>query len=164
MTPLTNEAMSLVEYRRQRSTPQWWVQGRKLLSLPARFAFGWKFRRQCLRWMGVHLGDSYVGRDCLFDEEAPELITLEDEVTMSSRVIIVTHDEWRDIVAPVRICRKGFVGIGSILMPGVTVGEGAVVAAGAVVTRSVEPGTIVGGSPARLIRRVDQSTMDRHQL
>jgi acetyltransferase-like isoleucine patch superfamily enzyme len=158
MTPSTDGVMSLPEYRQQRSVPQWWVQGRKLLSLPARFAFGWKFRRQCLRWMGVHIGDSYVGRDCLFDEEAPELITLDDDVTMSSRVIVVTHDEWRNIAAPVHIRRNAFVGIGSILMPGVTVGEGAVVAAGAVVTRSVEPGTIVGGSPARLIRRVEESS------
>ena len=152
---MRNDFRNLDEYKRQRGVPQWLAHLRKLLSFPARFAMGWKFRRRCLRWMGVKIGDSYVGRDCLFDEEAPELITIEDGVTISSRVIIATHDAWRDIAAPVHLARKSFVGIGAILMPGVTIGEYAVVAAGAVVTKSVEPRTIVGGSPAHFIRRVD---------
>jgi acetyltransferase-like isoleucine patch superfamily enzyme len=114
--------------------------------------------------MGATIGDSYIGRDCLFDEEAPELITIEDGVTISSRVIIATHDTWRGMAAPVRICRKAFVGIGAILLPGITVGPGAVVAAGAVVTKSVEPNTIVGGSPAHLIRHVEEKPYAEHRL
>jgi acetyltransferase-like isoleucine patch superfamily enzyme len=145
------------EYKKTRRIPQWLAHARKLLSLPARFALGWKFRRRCFRWMGVKVGDSYIGRDCLFDEEFPELITVGDKVTMSSRVIVVTHDTWRGIVAPVTIEDHAFVGIASLLMPGVTVGKGAVVAAGAVVTKSVEPSTIVGGSPARVIRRIEKN-------
>lgn len=147
----------LDDYRKARKIPQWLAHLRKLLSFPARFALGWQFRRTCLRWMGASIGDSYMGRDCLFDEEAPELITIGDGVTISSRVIIATHDSWRNVVAPVRICDKAFVGIGVILMPGVTVGEYSVVAAGSVVTRSVEPRTIVAGSPARVIRQVGET-------
>jgi acetyltransferase-like isoleucine patch superfamily enzyme len=146
------------EYKRTRKTPQWLAHVRKLLSLPARFALGWKFRRRCLRWMGVKIGSSYIGRDCLFDEEAPELIQIGDHVTISSRVIIATHDSWRGIAAPVVIEDAAFVGIGAILLPGVTIGEGAVVAAGAVVSKSVDPHTIVGGSPARLIRATGEKT------
>ena len=149
------EWLNFEEYKKTRKTPQWLVHLSKVLSFPARFALGWKFRRQCLRWMGATIGDSYIGRDCLFDEEAPELITIEDQVTISSRVIIATHDVWRGLAAPVIIRRKAFVGIGSILMPGVVIGEEAVVAAGAVVTKSVEEKTIVGGSPARVIRCVE---------
>lgn len=144
------------EYMAQRRIPQWLAHLRKILSLPARFAFGWQFRRKCLRWMGVNIGDSYVGRDCLFDEEVPELIEIGDHVTLSSRVTIVTHDSWRHVVAPVQIRNHAFIGIGSILMPGVEIGENAVVAAGSVVTRSVEPRTIVGGSPAKFIRLVKE--------
>lgn len=151
---MRDDFRNLDEYKRNRPVPQWLAHLRKFLTFPARFAFGWKFRRRCLRWMGVKIGNSYVGRDCLFDEELPELITIGDHVTISSRVIIATHDSWRGIAAPVHIEDKSFVGIGAILMPGVTVGESAVVAAGAVVTKSVEPLTIVGGSPAHFIRRV----------
>ena len=149
------EWQNVEEYRNSRGLSPFAGHARKLLTLPARFALGWKFRRRCLRWMGAKLGDCYIGRDCLFDEEFPELITIDDRVTVSSRVTIVTHDMLRGIVAPVTIRPFAFVGIASLLMPGVTVGERAVVAAGAVVTKSVEPGTIVGGSPARVIGVVE---------
>ena len=45
-----------------------------------------------------------------------------------------------------------WIGIGSIIMPGVTIGEGSIVASGAVVNKNVEPNTVVGGVPARIIR------------
>jgi len=105
--------------------------------------------------MGVSIGNSYVGRDCLFDEELPELITIGDFVTISSRVIISTHDFWRGVAAPVNIADTAFVGIGAIILPGVSIGRGAVVAAGAVVTKSVDARTIVAGSPARVLRRLE---------
>jgi phosphonate metabolism protein (transferase hexapeptide repeat family) len=53
--------------------------------------------------------------------------------------VTIGHDVW--------------IGHGATILPGVTVGNGAVIGAGAVVTRDVEPYTIVGGAPARLIRR-----------
>lgn len=57
-------------------------------------------------------------------------------------------------VAPVRICNKAWVGFGSIVLPGVTIGEGAVVGAGSVVTRDVPPWTVAAGNPARVIREL----------
>ena len=56
---------------------------------------------------------------------------------------------------PVTIGDDCWIGGGAIICPGVTVGEGAVVAAGAVVVKDVEPRTVVGGNPARMIRRLD---------
>ena len=56
--------------------------------------------------------------------------------------------------APVRIGRGAWVGAGATILPGVTVGEDAVVAAGAVVTRDVAPRTLVGGVPAGVIREL----------
>lgn len=56
-------------------------------------------------------------------------------------------------LAPISLHSDCWIGAGAIVLPGVTVGRGAVVAAGAVVTKDVEPYTIVGGSPAKLLRR-----------
>jgi acetyltransferase-like isoleucine patch superfamily enzyme len=55
---------------------------------------------------------------------------------------------------PVRIGRAAWVGFDSCILPGVTVGEGAVIGARSVVTADVEPFTIVAGNPARLVRRL----------
>ena len=54
--------------------------------------------------------------------------------------------------APIRLHRDCWIGAGAIILPGVTVGEGAVVAAGAVVSRNVEPYAIVAGVPARPVK------------
>ncbi|PSC71458.1 Maltose O-acetyltransferase [Micractinium conductrix] len=59
------------------------------------------------------------------------------------------------IVRPVKIGNDVWLGGGCLILPGVTVGDGATVAGGAVVTKDVEPNTLVGGNPARLIRRLE---------
>lgn len=86
-------------------------------------------------------------------------ITLEDEVRIAANVQLISnnHDlEHRNIITckPVRICRNAWIGAGSTILPGVTVGENAVVGAGSVVTHDVEPNTIVAGNPARFIKKV----------
>ncbi|MCS6914560.1 MAG: hypothetical protein NZ890_15130 [Myxococcota bacterium] len=55
--------------------------------------------------------------------------------------------------APVRLCDGCDIGIGAIILPGVTVGEGAQVGAGAVVTRDVPARAVVAGNPARVLRQ-----------
>jgi acetyltransferase-like isoleucine patch superfamily enzyme len=146
------------EYKASRPVPRLLAQVRKPLGLLARMWFGWRWRARILRMMGVHIGDAYVGRECLFDEEVPELITIESGVVISSGVIVAAHDSYRHIVGPVRICREAFIGIGAIVLPGVEIGEHAVVAAGAVVTRSVAPYTMVAGVPAKVIKRLDSTS------
>lgn len=56
---------------------------------------------------------------------------------------------------PIRICDKAWVGMNAILLKGVTIGEGAVVAAGAVVTKDVPPWTVAAGNPARVVKCVE---------
>jgi acetyltransferase-like isoleucine patch superfamily enzyme len=121
----------------------------------------WLYRR-----MGVRIGRNvFIGLDTYLDCQFPELITIEDDVTISFRVTVVVHDDARrldrtepgagdGIVAPVRLGRGCYLGAGCLVLPGVTVGERAVVAAGAVVTRDVEPETVVMGVPACATGRV----------
>ena len=58
-----------------------------------------------------------------------------------------------DEIQPVRICRGAWIGTGSLILKGVTVGEGAVVGAHSVVTHDVPPGAVAAGSPARIVKR-----------
>lgn len=66
--------------------------------------------------------------------------------------LVLTHDRTRGLYTHTRIGRNCFVGARSIVLPGVSVGDGSIVAAGAVVTRDVPPGSVVAGNPARVIR------------
>lgn len=66
------------------------------------------------------------------------------------------HHDWsRAAIRPIRICRGAWIGARVCILKGVTVGEGAVVGMASVVTRDVEPFTVVAGNPARVIRRLD---------
>jgi acetyltransferase-like isoleucine patch superfamily enzyme len=56
--------------------------------------------------------------------------------------------------SPIRIADKAWIGMNVTILKGVTIGEGAVVAAGSIVTKDVAPWTLVGGNPARLIREL----------
>ena len=141
------------EYKRRRALPTWAGHARKPFSLLAQHWLGWRWRTRFLRWSGVRIGTSYVGRNCIFDQEVPELITIEEEVTISSGVIIMAHDSYRHVVAPIHIGRRAFIGAGAVILPGVRIGNDAVVGAGAVVTRSVPDGVTVVGNPARPLAR-----------
>lgn len=86
-------------------------------------------------------------------------IAIDDEAQIAANVQLISnnHDlDDRMIITckPVHICRRAWIGAGATILPGVTVGENSVVGAGSVVTRDVEPDTIVAGNPARVIRRI----------
>lgn len=86
-------------------------------------------------------------------------ITVGDQATVSQGVKLCTagHDISSKTMeltyAPINIRTNAWVASWSIILPGVTIGEGAVVAAGTVVTKDVEPWSVVGGNPARYIKR-----------
>lgn len=87
-----------------------------------------------------------------FDLTNPRGIHLGADSYVAFGVAILTHDLTRGVRLHTRIGKRCFIGARSILLPGVTIGDGSIVAAGAVVTRDVPPASIVGGNPARVIR------------
>ena len=87
-------------------------------------------------------------------------IELGDNVQIGPHVTIVTdnHDLKNRLVlrcGTVRVGNHVWIGAGTTIMPGVTIGENAVIAGGAVVTKDVPANAIVGGNPARLIRMIE---------
>lgn len=98
---------------------------------------------------------SIIGNDAFLDGR--RAIRIANNVNIAGHVHIYTlqHDpqsnSFESVGAPVEIQDYVYVGSRATILPGVTVGRGAIVAAGAVVTKDVPPGTIVGGVPARVI-------------
>jgi acetyltransferase-like isoleucine patch superfamily enzyme len=71
---------------------------------------------------------------------------------------IVGKKDWTHVkTAPIIIGNKSWIGFNSSILEGVTIGEGAVIGAGSVITKNVEPWTIVAGNPARVIRRIPEN-------
>lgn len=104
-----------------------------------------------------------IGQDCHMT--LAEKIVIEDGVVCTARVMItdihhVTEDltlpvmEQGLITKPVRICEGAFVGLGAMIMPGVTVGKHAIVGAGAIVTKDVPDYATVVGAPARIVKQL----------
>ena len=86
-------------------------------------------------------------------------ITIEDDVMVAANVQLISnnHDLYDHQILtckPVRLKRNCWIGAGATILPGITVGENAVVAAGAVVTKDVEDNTVVGGNPAKIIKHI----------
>jgi acetyltransferase-like isoleucine patch superfamily enzyme len=131
-------------------------QRAKFLSFFVPWVPSWRMRLWLYRLIGINITGqgNYIGRECYLDTEYPELITLEPGSKLSPRVIIFCHSSNSDLLRPVKLGADSWVGAGAIIGPGVTVGAGAIVAAGAAVFASVPPGTIVIGSPARIVGKV----------
>lgn len=110
---------------------------------------------------GILIGETTtIGHNCVLDGRGG--IRIGNNVNLSSEVLIWTvgHDpqdpQFRVKSAPVVVEDYAWLSCRTVILPGVTIGEGAVVAAGAVVTKSVEPYTIVGGVPAIPIGKRNQ--------
>lgn len=99
------------------------------------------------RARGVHIGkNTWISFNVVLETAYPELITIEDGAFVGIGVIVIAH--FKETRHGVRIGKDAFVGPGSIILPDVDIGDGAVVAAGSVVTTSVPPMTVVQGNPA----------------
>jgi len=123
------------------------------------------------RWLhrrrGVHLanaGSVFIGRNVTLDNRFPELLHIGDDVWICTGCILLTHSYaslrqrqqlgMTEQLAPVVIEDGAFIGAGSIILPGVRLGRACYIAAGSVVTADVPAEVMVGGNPARFIRRL----------
>ncbi len=102
---------------------------------------------------GIEIGeDTIVGANCFLDGR--DKLIIGDHVDIASEVMIynsehdINADDFKAINAPVTIGDYSFIGPRAIILPGVHIGKGAIVAAGAVVTKNVGEYDIVGGVPA----------------
>jgi acetyltransferase-like isoleucine patch superfamily enzyme len=125
----------------------------RLLQILARFAPGATTLRVKLhRWRGVKIGDNvWIGYDAIIETSYPHLVTINDRASVGMRSTIIAHmREARSVT----IEEDAIVGPGAIVLPNVTIGRGAIVTAGSVVTTSVPPMTMVRGNPASPIAHI----------
>jgi acetyltransferase-like isoleucine patch superfamily enzyme len=143
----------------------------KLADLVARHAPSNAVRVACQRFKGVRVGEHvYIAYDVHIDEAWPGLVEIEDHARVGIGVIVLAHsrpgEAWMGSLgeerAAVRIRRHAALYAGAVVMPGVTVGECAIVRAGAVVEEDVPPFTVVAGVPARVVAALprDRASLD----
>lgn len=115
----------------------------------------WMHRRR-----GVHIGKKvYIAQQCVLDNAYPELIFIEDYAGINQGTTILVHTNVRSYfdsvvvcsAAPVVVKRGAVVSINSTILPGVEIGEYAIVSAGSVVLKNVPPYTMVIGNPAKKV-------------
>jgi acetyltransferase-like isoleucine patch superfamily enzyme len=102
----------------------------------------------------------FINFDCVFLDLGG--ITIEDNVLIAPKVSLLSEGhpvsaDNRESLVPghIHIRKNAWIGAGATILPGVTVGENAVVAAGAVVSKDVPANTIVGGVPAKIIKSIE---------
>jgi acetyltransferase-like isoleucine patch superfamily enzyme len=140
---------------------------KRLIAWPYNVIYARLFPVAYARRIGVKIegnvtiyGSSYE----MFSTE-PYLVTLKENVYISVGAKFICHDggvlPFRkmhpklDLAAPIVVGDNTFVGMGAIILKGVTIGQNCIVGAFSVVSKNVEDGTIVAGNPARFVKKTD---------
>jgi maltose O-acetyltransferase len=139
---------------------------KKILKPLARFVPQSKLRLFLFRLCGYSIGaEVFIGEDLIISDELHDKnVIIGDRVSIAPRVTIVTSSGPNSsrirpyvkvVNGCVRIEQDAWIGTGSIILPNITIGKGAVVGAGAVVTKDVPPYTVVVGVPANMIKKLE---------
>lgn len=142
---------------------------KRLLSIPRNIYLALSNRIDPIghaRRLGVRVGHNCrISHTAEFGTE-PYLITIGDHVTITNYVRFINHDGgvwvFRDsdpdieVFGTIKIGNNSFIGLGSIILPNVTIGANCIVGAGAVVTKDIPDNSIAVGIPARVIKNIDE--------
>lgn len=127
-----------------------------------------KLRPFILRRMGCKVGKGcFIGDYVRIDTSHTDMITVEDNVSIASGSRLLCHqrdfsdfcvgDDYMKlgyVVKPIVLKKGCLVGMESFVMPGVTIGEGAIVGAGSLVTKDIPAWTIAAGRPAKVLKQI----------
>ncbi|MFD2873848.1 acyltransferase [Mucilaginibacter ximonensis] len=102
---------------------------------------------------------------CFYDHDSHSVDYRHREADIRQQLIdhrnnrnFIENKNW-DVVnsKPIKICSNAWIGMNCIILKGVTIGEGAIVGAGSVVTKDVAPWTVVGGNPAKMLKELPEN-------
>lgn len=129
-----------------------------------------KLRPSILRKLGAKVGkDVFIGDYVRVDLNHSDLITIDDGVHIAGDARLLCHK--KDLsnysegkiygmqpykYGEIHLCKNCAIGTGTLIMPGVTVGEGAIVGAGAMVTKDIPAWTLALGCPAKVVKTFDK--------
>lgn len=163
MTELVDEAMKLSEELNNKYNPPQKVNELffKLINKPVDDTFKLfpPFYTDCGK--NINLGKNvFINSCCHFQDQGG--ITIGNNVLIGHNVVIATlnHNQNPELRAsiipkPVKIGNNVWIGSNATILPGVSISDGAIIAAGAVVTKDVKKNSIVGGNPAKLIKEIE---------
>lgn len=132
-----------------------------------------KMRAFLLRRIGCHVGKNvFIGEYVRMDIWHADMIYIEDDVSIASGSRLLCHqrdftnycvgDNYLDLgykIKPIHLCKGCLIGMESFVMPGVTVGEGAIVGAGSLVTKDIPAWTIAAGRPAKVLKEIPKRSV-----
>lgn len=118
----------------------------------------------------IHIGRNvFLNGGCRFQDQGG--IYIDDGALIGPMVVLATlnheqNPEYRGDLfpKPIHIGKNVWIGANATVLPGVTIGDGAIIAAGAVVAKDVLPGVIVGGVPAKIIKKVEAGSRVREKI
>lgn len=117
----------------------------------------------CHKLRGVSIGKNvFIGMRCTLDHAYPKYIYIDDNAILSGNVYLICHNKpsihfrrkVMSYVAPIYVKKNSFLGVGTFILPGTTIGSGSITAAGSVVFEDVPENSIVRGNPAEVIQNL----------
>ncbi len=119
------------------------------------------------RNLGVKIGENFTNIGPVDFSSEPYLIEIGDDVRISMNVHFVTHDGGMHVIrqlkkipadsfGQIKVGNNVFIGMGAIIMPGVTIGNNVIIGAGSIVSKDIPDNSVACGVPAKVIETIDE--------